>query len=69
MEELYPNVREEVKEVAQVAWNLALMQRNPSKIAKFLHSVTEYYSRLYTEEEIEFLRFYFNMKMEMEKDE
>lgn len=69
MEELYPNIRAEVKEVAQVAWNLALMQRETSKVAKFLHTVTEYYKQLFSQEEIEFLQFYFNMKLEMEKHE
>ena len=68
MIELYDNIKEEVKEVAQVAWNLALMQKDPSKAAQFLHTVTEYYKQLYTQEEIEFLQFYFNMKMELMKE-
>ena len=41
-----------------------MAQPNPIESAKFLDNVTNYYSHLYTEEEVEFLRFYFNMKME-----
>ena len=36
--------------------------------ARFLNTVTEYYRNLYSEEEIEFLQFYFQMKMEMMKE-
>ena len=69
MTELFPNVRDEVKEVADMAWRLALSQRNPVEAADFLTNTTNYYKHIYTEEEIEFLQFYFNMKMEMMKNE
>ncbi len=68
MTELYKNVRDEVKSVADFAWKVALAQDNPVDAANFLNNVTNYYKHFYTEEEIEFLQFYFNMKMEMMKE-
>ena len=68
MQEIFSNISNEVKETAQVAWNLAMMQRDPAKAADFLNNVTNYYRNLYTDEEIEFLQFYFQMKMEMMKE-
>ena len=68
MQEIFNNIKDEVKEVAEIAWKLALMQKDPMKAAKFLNTVTEYYKNLYSEEEIEFLQFYFQMKMEMMKE-
>lgn len=69
MNEIYKNVREEVRETAQIAWSLACAQKQPIDAAEFLDNVVRYYNNTYTEEEIEFLQFYFNMKMEMMKDE
>lgn len=68
MIEIYKNVRPEVKETAETAWNLAMVQSDPAKAAQFLNFVTEYYRYVYTDEEIEFLQFYFNMKLEMMKE-
>ena len=68
MQELFENISEGVKLTARTAWNLALAQHDPVKAADFLNNVTNYYSHLYTEEEIEFLRFYFKMQMEMMKE-
>ena len=69
MVEIFQNVREEVKQTADTAWQLALAQKNPMKAAEFLNQVTRYYENIYTDEEMDFLQFYFNMKMEMIKDE
>jgi hypothetical protein len=68
MTELFTNVRDEVKEVADMAWRLAISQKNPINAAEFLNNTTNYYKNIFTEEEIEFLQFYFNMKMEMIKN-
>ena len=65
MQEIFKNVRKEVKDVATTAWDLALAQINPSAAAEFLDNVTNYYKNIFTEEEIEFLQFYFRMKMEV----
>lgn len=67
MTEIFENIRQEVKETARIAWNLAVKYTDPSKAAEFLNTVTNYYKNLYTEEEIEFLQFYFKMQMEMMK--
>ena len=64
MTEIFQNISNAVKKVAETAWTVAMAQPNPVESAKFLNNVTNYYSHLYTEEEIEFLKFYFNMKME-----
>lgn len=68
MQEIFENISDETKELADVAWRLAMSQRNPIDAAKFLDSVTNYYDKIMTEEEIEFLRFYFHMKMEALKE-
>ena len=68
MQEIFNNISDEVKEIAEVAWNLAMMQHDAIKAAKFLDTVINYYEKIMKEEEIEFLRFYFNMKMEMMKE-
>lgn len=67
MTEIFENVSQEIKDIARIAWNLAITQTDPSKAAEFLNTVTNYYKNLYTEEEIEFLQFYFKMQMEMMK--
>ena len=64
MIELFPNVREQVKETADTLWVLASSINNPLNASQFLEHATNYYSYLYTEEEIAFLQFYINMKME-----
>ena len=68
MTEIYDNISEETKEIAQLAWKVAIAQNNPADAANFLNNVTEYYRNSLTEEEIEFLRFYFKMQMEMMKE-
>lgn len=69
MTELFNNVRDDVKTTAEYAWKIAMMQNNPATAADFLNNVTNFCKVYYTEEEIEFLQFYFNMQMEMIKDE
>ena len=68
MQEIFKDIRSEVKDIAETAWQLAMVQKDAVQAAHFLDTVTEYYKNLYTEEEIEFLQFYFNMKMEMMKE-
>ena len=69
MTEIFANVRQEVKDLAEMSWEIALRQKTVADAAKFLNDVTNYYENLYTEEEVEFLQFYFHMKMEMMKNE
>ena len=68
MTEIYENVSDSAKEIASIAWKIAIALNNPASAANFLNSVTEYYRNSLTEEEVEFLQFYFNMKMEMMKE-
>lgn len=68
MTELFANINPDVKEYAKTAWSLALAQKDPAKAADFLNTVTNYYKTIGTSEEVEFLRFYFNMQMEMMKE-
>ena len=68
MQEIFENVSDNTKEIADMAWRLAMSQRNPIEAADFLNNVTNYYDKLLSEEEVNFLRFYFNMKMELMKE-
>lgn len=68
MEEIFKNVSDKVKGIASTVWSLAMAQDNPIKAAEFLNTVTNYYDKMLTDEEIDFLRFYFNMKMEAMKE-
>ena len=63
MTELYSNIRQEVKYTAQTAWELSMAQPTSVDAAELLNNVTEYYKLIWTEEEVEFLQFYFKMKM------
>ena len=68
MEEIFKNVSDSVKGIASTVWSLAMAQDNPIKAAEFLNTATNYYDKMLTDEEIDFLRFYFNMKMEAMKE-
>lgn len=65
MVEIYDNISQEVKNTAETAWTLAVKQRSSVSIVDFLSKVTDYYRDKYTEEEIEFMQFYFYTRMEM----
>ena len=68
MTELFSEISQDVKDTAEIAWRLAVSQTNPVSAADFLNNITEYYRQIYSEEEIEFLQFYFRMKLEMMKE-
>ena len=68
MTEIFDNISDTVKGRADIMWKIALAQSTPLQAAKFLNTVTEYYRRRWTEEEMEFLEFYFQMQMEMMKE-
>ena len=68
MIELFENISADTKNYAKSAWSLALAQKDPAKAADFLNTATNYYEAIGTPEEVEFLRFYFNMQMEMMKE-
>lgn len=68
MTELFTNVSKVAKDIAELSWKLASVQKDPLHAANFLDNITNYYSNLLTEDEIEYLRFYFNIKLEMMKE-
>ena len=65
MTEIFANIKKEVKDTAEFVWIIASQQHTPQEAAKLLNNVTNYYMKFGTPEEVDFLRFYFNMKMEM----
>ena len=65
MTEIFSNISTTVKEIAKTAWSVAMAQKNPVAAADFLNTVTNYYSNILTDEEVDFLRFYFQLQMEM----
>ena len=52
MQEIFNNIRSEVKDVAETAWQLAVVQNDAIKAAHFLNTVTEYYRNLYSDKYI-----------------
>lgn len=60
MTEIFENIPDSVKETAQQVFDLALLLKTPQAIANFL---SEYTNSCQNEEEQEFVRFYFNMRM------
>ena len=69
MTEIFANVRDEIKHIAEAAWLLVKSKNDPSEAAELLNTVVEYAKAVYTEEEVDFLQFYFQMQMEMMKNE
>lgn len=69
MLEIFNNIRPVVKHTAETAWQIALLQSNPVKAANFLNNIIDYYIGIFSEDELDFLRFYFNMKMENMKND
>ena len=67
MTEIFQDVRKEVKDTAKIMWEMALTSKNPILAATFLNNLITEYAKIWTEEEVEFLRFYFEMQMEMMK--
>ena len=65
MTEIFEDISEEVKRLAESAWNITIAQGNPIDAANFLNNTTNYYSHILNEHEMEFLRFYFQTRMEM----
>ena len=61
MIELFTNIPEEVKEQTKLIINFIFSQLDPESGLKFIES---YISSCENEEERDFIRFYFNMRME-----
>ena len=69
MTEIFTNISSNVKSTAEAAWNIAAAQKEPGAAVDFLNNFIKYYSHLYDEEEMNFIKFYFNMKMEELKNQ
>lgn len=65
MIELFPNISTQLREDAEAAWRLA-SSLPPVQATKFLQAYTAYN---HTEEEQDYLRFYFNIEMEKRENE
>lgn len=65
MTELFPNISAQLRESAEIAWRLA-SSLPPVQATKFLEAYTAYN---HTEEEQDYLRFYFNIEMEKRENE
>lgn len=61
MIEIFTNIPEEVKEQTKLIVNFIFSQLDPESGLKFIES---YISSCENEEERDFIRFYFNMRME-----
>lgn len=64
MIEIYKYVRDDVRQMAPILWRIALAQPTPVDAADFLNNATNFLKHYYTEDEINFLQFYFSMKTE-----
>ena len=65
MIEIFPDISDEAREQAELAWIIASRCKTPVAAAKMLDAFTNYYCTLSNEENIrEFLNFFFNMKLE-----
>lgn len=62
MTELFPNINEKLRQEAADVWSLATAL-TPERAAKFLLE----YTKAHSEEEQDFLQFYFNLQMEVQK--
>ena len=67
MTEIFTDISEEAKRTAETAWDLA-QNLDPVQASNFINNVTLYFSNILNENEINFIRFYFNMKLEEAKN-
>ena len=67
MTEIFADISDDVKKKAEIMWKMAMSQPNPVRAAELLNILTEYYRKRWTEEEVDFLQFYFQTQMEMNK--
>ena len=68
MVEIFADISSDIKKQTKTLWELACLQDDPMKAAKFIDSTLQYLENHVTEEEMEFIRFYIKMQMEKEKN-
>lgn len=69
MTEIFENISDELRKTAELFWNLALSKETLADTVDTLNYITNIYRDHGTPEEVEFLQFYFRMKMEMIKND
>lgn len=70
MTELFKDISDEMKGIAETAWIIAMNKKTPMEAVQFLSDIVEYHKTLMRpQKDIDFLNFYFIMKMEMMKND
>lgn len=69
MTEIFANISEDTREIAELFWNLSISKPTLQEKVSVLDNITRIYSIFGTQEEVEFLQFYFRMRMEMMKND
>lgn len=67
MTELFPEISQQMRDYAALVWEQA-RNMSPDNAAKLMNVTTESFEKEGLEEEADFLRFYFNLQMEMMKE-
>ena len=67
MTELFPNISQLIRDYAALVWEQA-KQLSPDNAAKLINAAIEEFDKEGLENEADFLRFYFNLQMEMMKE-
>lgn len=67
MIELFSDISQTTKDFAKLTWEAAL-QMTPDNATKLLNSTTEAFEKEGLVDDADFLRFYFNLQMEMMKE-
>ena len=69
MTELFPDISDEIRIAAKTAWDVVKAQKDPADAVEFMDKTIKYFEETLGEEEADFLRFYFQVQMEMMKNE
>ena len=67
MTELFPDISQYIKDYAAIIWDTA-KSMTPENATELLNGSTAAFEKEGLEEEADFLRFYFNLQMEMMKE-
>ena len=69
MTEIFSNISEDTRQIAEFFWDLSMTKHTLPEKVTVLDNITRIYSIFGTQEEVEFLQFYFRMRMEMMKND
>ena len=67
MTELFPDISQQMRDYAALVWEQA-KQMSPEGATKLMNATTEAFDNEGLENKADFLRFYFNLQMEMMKE-